>query len=621
MEDKEIKIELKKLLAILILTVVLIIGYEIAKNYTTENEPIEEPHTEPTIVDEPVKEEGIVDEDIPYKIEETGNETGIDDWNSDATPQYTDVYEFNSIKSSMAGSIDGAAVEESAMADSAEDRTIGFSTGGAKDVNNFRENIDDGYLPISSDITYNGLFYDYYFDTKNDNSKKSEELFSPSYSTAVSNDPISGKEEYYMTVGLNSNIKESDFERKKLNLTVVLDISGSMGSSFDTYYYNNKISNLSTRSKMEIANDAVCYLTDHLKDTDRFGMVLFESSSYEVKPMSLVGDVNMTAIKKHIQDIKEKGGTNFEAGYQSANKYYEEYKNINSDEYENRIIVITDAMPNIGNLSENGLLDMVKKNAENGIYTTFVGVGVDFNTELIETISDVRGANYYSVHYAKEFKERMDDQFEYMVTPLVFDLNLTLSSNDFEIEKVYGSDSKNMLNGDIMSVNTLFPSKSNSSGDVKGGIVLLKLKKKGDATSSKVDVSVSYKNRKMEEFNNSQSIDFSSTSEHYDNTGIQKAIVLTRYANAIKNWILYERSDDDIFMINNSKGIIDCDYSAEETYSLLGKYERTSQKLDVSDEYKKIFETIRDYMVKENATIKDNSLNQEVDILNYLIDY
>ena len=44
-------------------------------------------------------------------------------------------------------------------------QSIGFSTGGAKDTNNFRENIKYGYFPISTDITYNGLFYDYYFET------------------------------------------------------------------------------------------------------------------------------------------------------------------------------------------------------------------------------------------------------------------------------------------------------------------------------------------------------------------------------------------------------------------------------------------------------------------------
>jgi len=93
--------------------------------------------------------------------------------------------------------------------------SLGFATGGAKDVNNFRENIENDFLPLPSDITYEGLYYDYYFDTAK---QECDELFCPSYAAAITNDPFSGETEYYLSVGLNSNLKASDFERKKLNL-------------------------------------------------------------------------------------------------------------------------------------------------------------------------------------------------------------------------------------------------------------------------------------------------------------------------------------------------------------------------------------------------------------------
>ena len=90
----------------------------------------------------------------------------------------------------------------------------------------------------------------------------------------------------------------------------------------------------------------------------------------------------------------------------------------------------------------------------------------------------MKGANYYSVHNSKEFKERMGDQFIYMVTPLVFDLSLNLKSDDYNIEMVYGSDSEKGNKGNLMKINTLFPSKTSEKGEVKGGVVLVKLSKK-----------------------------------------------------------------------------------------------------------------------------------------------
>ena len=565
-----------------------------------------------------------------------------DDWEYDEKKAYESSGGFSFFRSNGAtkggispssitgsASIDAAATSGSSAMDSAissestNSRTIGFSTGGAKDINNFRENIKNGYFPITTDITYNGLFYDYTFDTGA--KKESKELFSPAYSVAVSKDPISEKNELYMTVGLNSNIKQSDFARKKLNLVVVLDISGSMTSSFNSYYYDQftgtrkkEKTEDDNKSKMQIANESVNVLLDHLKADDRFGMVLFDDSAYIGKPISLVGETDIDAIKNHVLEINARGGTNFEAGYTKATELFKEYLNVNSYEYENRIIVITDAMPNYGRTDDEGLMKYVKENADKGVYTSFVGVGVDFNTELTEAISNVKGANYYSVHNSQEFKNRMGEEFEYMVTPLVFDLELNLKSEDYEIAKVYGSDTANKENGNIMRVNTLFPSKTTSNGEVKGGIILLKLNKKNEKSSGNLNLSVSYKDRNGKEFSNSENVSFAEQEEHYDNTGIRKAIVLTRYANAVKNWIMYERTREPRFVILPDNGIMDFNYTEDEVRLMLGRNERTSVKLSVSDTYKNVFNTIKQYITNENEQIKDENLKQEIEILEKL---
>ena len=189
---------------------------------------------------------------------------------------------------------------------------MGFSTGGAKDTNNFRENIKNGYFPISTDITYNGLFYDYYFDTGR--KTQSEYLFSPYYSCANSKDPISSKNEYYITVGLNSNIKESDFKRKKLNLVIVLDISGSMDFIFSRYYYDSFLDgkkNISKsddeddkKSKMEISKESLNILIDQLKPDDKIGIVLFNERAKILKEIELVSEMNIEKTKKIIQKLK-----------------------------------------------------------------------------------------------------------------------------------------------------------------------------------------------------------------------------------------------------------------------------------------------------------------------------
>jgi Ca-activated chloride channel family protein len=76
----------------------------------------------------------------------------------------------------------------------------------------------------------------------------------------------------------------------------------------------------------------------------------------------------------------------------------------------------------------------------------------------VENLSKIRGANYYTIHNPVESKKRLADEFDFMVTPLVFDLELSLQSCDFTIEGVYGSPDADLADGKVMYVNTLFPS-------------------------------------------------------------------------------------------------------------------------------------------------------------------
>ncbi|MBS3780563.1 MAG: hypothetical protein KGY41_09225, partial [Desulfovermiculus sp.] len=88
---------------------------------------------------------------------------------------------------------------------------LGLAVGGAKDVHNFRKNIAAGYMPLPTDITAEGLFYDYEFQTPD--KTHCEQLFCPVYDSWVTPDPFSGQEEYFLSVGLQSGMSESAFQR------------------------------------------------------------------------------------------------------------------------------------------------------------------------------------------------------------------------------------------------------------------------------------------------------------------------------------------------------------------------------------------------------------------------
>lgn len=508
----------------------------------------------------------------------------------------------------MAGSVPTSASMPAYEA--AADATLGFSVGGAKDIVNFRENIKNGFLPIESDLTYEGLFYDYSFDTGQ--RQPCTDLFCPSYARAVVRNPVTNQEEMYLSVGLNSNIKESDFKRQKTKFVVVLDISGSMGSPFDQYYYDRTSGKQleipaaeAKKTKMELANEALSALVDQLNPDDQLGIVLFSDTATVAKPLRLVGETDRSALKRHIMQLKPTNGTNMSAGLEAGSKLLrcndalEASAQCVADGYAKRIIFITDAMPNQGEFGAKGLHGLIEQYANERIETTLLGVGVDFQTELVEALTKVRGANYLSIHSAKDFKQRLGEDLNFLVSPLVYDLKLSLEAPGYVIDQIYGSPDTDLSTDELIHVRTLFPSRT-EGGETKGGLILLKLRQVRDADA--LLVRTSYEDKAGKKSNSEATISFTGLSSgSFDNAGVRKGVLLAQYGTLLKDWIRSERGMNDPF------------FSAGAT-----NWDRSSRPLKISAQFKEKLQTFTSYFEREMSSIGDSTLSQETDILNRL---
>jgi Ca-activated chloride channel family protein len=213
----------------------------------------------------------------------------------------------------------------------------------------------------------------------------------------------------------------------------------------------------------------------------------------------------------------------------------------------------------------------------------------------------------------------MDDEFDYMVTPLVFNVLLKLDATGYEIEKVYGSPEADEATGELMKVNTLFPSAKTEEG-TKGGIVILKLKKLSSEGSMKLKVN--YEDREGVPGQSEESVVIGNNQpEFFENSGIRKGILLSRYADVMKNWVKDERTE-----YNSKTPVKPCvnfidgiPVPVEREYDQLSQWERQSMPLQVSDSYKSVFRDLKSYFESEMNAINDTTLKQEADILEKLI--
>ncbi|CAF3295024.1 unnamed protein product [Rotaria sp. Silwood2] len=511
--------------------------------------------------------------------------------------------------------------------------TLGFAVGGAKDVNNFRENIQNNYLPIITDLSYEGLFNDYFFDTGNQQDDSNEkELFCPSYSMAITKNPLQENieqpsYEYYMTVGLNSNLNENTFKRNPMNLLICIDASGSMSSSFNHYHYDRHRSNIhrnkntehDTRSKMQITIEVVSKVLDHLKPNDRLAIITFDNETSVIQTMKQLTEINIEQLKDELSKIHASGGTNMSTAIDCSASLFDNSSLTTDNEYNNRILFLTDAEPNQGDLDEKNFNSRIEQLAKHRIYTTFIGVGIDLNTQLISSITKNRGANYFSVHDSKNFLELLDKDFDLILTPLVFNVKMKLESELFNIEHVYGSPEWDKTKQDeLIKINTLFPSRTNEENFTRGGIVLLKLNKKTslvDTFTTAEYLSLTYEDRLGNTYESKQLIDIDLKNEiNYANTGIRKSILLVNYVTLLKKWINDERERK----YDKKKTSYDL---SEQNAENLSDWERQSTKLSVSNEYRKQFKTFLVYFESEMAMLHDADLEQEVKILKKIIDY
>jgi Ca-activated chloride channel family protein len=96
--------------------------------------------------------------------------------------------------------------------------------------------------------------------------------------------------------------------------------------------------------------------------------------------------------------------------------------------------------------------------------------------------------------------------------------------------------------------------------------------------------------------------------ETFAHDGVRKAVALARYARELRTWAqdIHDRAD-------RATGVDDWLLSDQR-----GQHERESVPLVVPDEYADRFARLREYLAAEKEPVADDSLEQEMDLLDTL---
>ncbi len=197
--------------------------------------------------------------------------------------------------------------------------------------------------------------------------------------------------------------------RLPVNVSVVLDRSGSMEGA-----------------KIEKARQAACAALDRLEPDDVFSLVVFDNhTQLLLEPARAGSREHREELKARINGIRPGGGTAIYAGVQLG---AEQVRKFLDPERVNRVILLSDGLANVGPSRTSDLTALGRDLSANGLSVTTIGLGDDFNEDLMTGLAEASHANYYYVRDAEKLPGILSEEFGAAGTRVAGDIRIRIEA-------------------------------------------------------------------------------------------------------------------------------------------------------------------------------------------------
>ena len=217
------------------------------------------------------------------------------------------------------------------------------------------------------------------------------------------------------TVGLSLTLQADDLatgdspEARNVDMVIVLDRSGSMQGR-----------------KLNDARRAVLKLLSNLSAEDRFAIITYSDGVQIASGLVYVTQDNRVHLATAVNGVRAGGGTNLGAGLQAGiNMLRTPYRSNNAA----RVILISDGLANKGITDPESLTGIASTAVADEFAVSTVGVGVDFNEQLMTAIADRGTGNYYYLENPAAFAEVFQKEFYHTQSASITGLKVQIPVN------------------------------------------------------------------------------------------------------------------------------------------------------------------------------------------------
>jgi Ca-activated chloride channel family protein len=309
-----------------------------------------------------------------------------------------------------------------------------------------------------------GIFASHYFDINPDNEILIDPVVLRTFTSKFTH-PITASAEQLLVIGLTGS-EDGRNRRRKTDFVLVIDRSGSMQSAL-THYSGDD------RSKLSLTIDATKRIFDFIEDDEQVAICTFDSDAALVQDLKPKGTIDRTSLFVKLNAITATGSTNFQP---PLNLSLSLLKDSGTHDRNQRIIFLTDACPTAG--PDSGFIRDCTERAfvESGglIGVTYVGIGLSFDAKTCADLTAAHGTSIYSASNTTELEAFLTTEFNYLVSPVAFDVRVALSSPDYTISEIFGGDTDYKKDGPVAEFRTMTASAISPDG-VKGAALILLL--------------------------------------------------------------------------------------------------------------------------------------------------
>jgi len=192
--------------------------------------------------------------------------------------------------------------------------------------------------------------------------------------------PAGGTQRAIVKVTLDPPLPPESIGRPPVNLAIVLDRSGSMAGD-----------------KLRKAKEAAIEALRRLGPEDLFSVVVYDHNAATIVPAQRAKNIEW--IEGRIRSIRAGGNTALFSGVSQGAS--EVRKHLDSD-YVHRIILLSDGRANVGPSSPADLGRLGAALSKEHISVTTVGVGYDYNEDLMTRLSGNSDGNAYFVESSQD---------------------------------------------------------------------------------------------------------------------------------------------------------------------------------------------------------------------------